>query len=131
MPDFDYSGNTNQFHHLIKSVNQDSRRHPTSLNFELNLRTYTSGTTFKVHKAWEYPCAPVTDPIGLDKPSFGHSHELSNSNQPGGAKRDKNGKKLYSNYLSTDPNGVPKYHTIKYRVKNVSELKCLIKQGSN
>ena len=38
-------------------------------------------------------------------------------------------KMALSNYLSTDPE-MPKYH-IKYRVKNVSELKHLLTKGSN
>ena len=43
--DFQYSGNTNNVQHLIKSTTR-AGRHPTQLNHELNLRTYRNSTNF-------------------------------------------------------------------------------------
>ena len=37
--DFFYSGNTNQFNHLIKKAGKGNK-HPSVLNHELNLRNY-------------------------------------------------------------------------------------------
>ena len=75
--DFEYSGNTNNVQHLIASTTQ-AARHPTQLNFELNLRTYRNESKFKGNSAWQYPPTKEHyDPVGLDKPSFGHTFELT------------------------------------------------------
>ena len=75
--DFEYTGNTNQVQHLIASTTK-SGRHPTQLNFELNLRTYRNKSNFKGSTAWQYPAnKDYYDPVALDKPSFGHTFELS------------------------------------------------------
>ena len=132
---------------MISSAN-NARRHPSNLNFELNLRTYLGSRSFTSQKAWEYPRAPSIDPVAIDKPSFGHAHQLP---RPGTSvvKGNKKGAEAaedrrferqdskveakptapLTNYLSTDANA-PKYH-IKYRVKNVSELKSLLTKQSN
>lgn len=55
--DFEYSGNTSSVHHLIKNTSTNPARHPTNLNFELNLRTYRNSTKFVSQHAWEYPQA--------------------------------------------------------------------------
>jgi len=52
--DFEYTGNTAPVQHLIKSANT-ANRHPSQLNFELNLRTYTNNLTFKGAEPWQYP----------------------------------------------------------------------------
>ena len=53
-------------------------RHPSVLNFELNLRTYRNKTKFFGQTAWEYPQAKkYYDPLQLDKPTFGHTRHLS------------------------------------------------------
>ena len=75
--DFEYSGNTNSVQHLIARATRPDKS-PSMLNHELNLRTYRNGTTFKGQEAWEYPKAKkYFDPLGLDKPSFANSHQLS------------------------------------------------------
>ncbi len=52
--DFEYTGNTNHVNHLIKST-KNANRHPSNLNFELNLRTYEKGTKFLTDNAFQYP----------------------------------------------------------------------------
>ena len=61
---------------MISSAN-NPKRHPSNLNFELNLRTYIGGNTFTGQRAWEYPKAPEKfDAVALDKPTFGHAHKM-------------------------------------------------------
>ena len=148
-PDFEYTGNTNNVQHLIASANQ-ANRHPTNLNFELNLRTYVRSSTFLGQQAWEYPKAPSVDPVAVDKPAFGHAHQLRHQGsmlaphttknkhtasenplhrQDSTAAAKRQSMQPLCNYLSRDPE-MPKYH-IKYRVKNVSELKGLLTRQSN
>ena len=120
--DFEYSGNTNNVNHLIKSTSTNPTRHPANLNFELNLRTYRNNTKFVSQQAWEYPQAKKRyDPVQLDKPAFGHAHQLSKKGQLEGASTAEEGT---GNYLSSDPQH--KKYTSKYRVKNVGELKMLL-----
>lgn len=134
--DFDYTGNTNNFQHLIKT-STTPHRHPQNLNFELNLRTYRNKTKFFGQTAWEYPQAKkYYDPVQLDKPTFGHTHQLSKKGlidpqandklmagqQPSDTQRQTNF--AVSNYLSCDPQN--KKYSSKYRVKNVGELKMLL-----
>ena len=132
---------------MISSAN-NAHRHPSNLNFELNLRTYLGSRSFTSQKAWEYPRAPSIDPVAIDKPSFGYAHQLQarpgtvvKGNKKGAetaedrrferqdSKVEAKPRAPLSNYLSTDADA-PKYH-IKYRVKNVSELKSLLTKQSN
>ena len=62
--DFDYTGNTNNVHHLIKNTSTNPNRHKANLNFELNLRTYKNTAKFVGQQAWEYPQAKrYYDPV--------------------------------------------------------------------
>lgn len=72
--DFDYTGNTNDVQHLIQSTKNGTSK----LDFALNLRSYRNSTNFKSDQAFEYPQAQLYyDPVALDKPSFGHTHQLT------------------------------------------------------
>lgn len=86
---------------------------------------------------WEYPQAKkYYDPLQLDKPSFGHSHQLSRKGlievpeKPGTASiLDYQKRTVIGNYLSSDPNN--KKYSSTYRIKNVGELKMLLtRKGS-
>ena len=129
--DFEYTGNTNQVQHLIQSTNRPDK-HPSQLNFELNLRTYRYDSSFKGPEPWQYPQAnEYYDSVAVDKPTFGHAHQLNKTSglltelkKQGIAKPRQD----LGTYLSTDPLH-PKYSS-KYRIKNVGELKLLLKKGA-
>ena len=132
--DFEYTGNTAAVQHLIKTAN-NANRHPSQLNFELNLRTYRNNLTFKGTEPWQYPQAKLYyDPVSVDKPAFGHAHQLTKTSKIVDAKQapkgvtDHKSRQNLGNYLSTDPQN--KKYTDKYRVKNVNELKLLLKKGA-
>ena len=115
--DFEYTGNTAAVQHLIKTAN-NANRHPSQLNFEL-----------------KYPQAKLYyDPVSVDKPAFGHAHQLTKTSKIVEAKQapkgvtDHKSRQNLGNYLSTDPQN--KKYTDKYRVKNVNELKLLLKKGA-
>lgn len=139
--DFEYSGNTNNVHHLIKCTPTNPSRHPTNLNFELNLRTYRNNTKFMSQEPWEFPQAKKHyDPLQLDKPTFGHAHQLTKkglvTESPAGKTAgagealETGHPNIKGNYLSSHPQN--KKYSSKYRIKNVGELKMLLtRKGSS
>jgi len=79
--DFEYSGNTGDVQHLIKSTSK-ADRHKANLNFELNLRTYKSLSKYTAEVAWEYPRKKESfDPLKVDKTSFGYTMQLNKQSQ--------------------------------------------------
>ena len=54
---------------------KSAKRHPSQLNFELNLRTYMKKGTFKAPEPFFYPQAKEAyDAVGLDKTTFKYTH---------------------------------------------------------
>ena len=53
--DFDYAGDSAQYHHLIKERKDLGMPNKEQLNFEMKLRTYRNITDFKAGKPWCYP----------------------------------------------------------------------------
>lgn len=100
------------------------------------MRTYTNGGNFKAPEAFQYPQAKERyDPLGVDKTAFKYTHELAKRSRKGekedhlasGRQNKKNN--LLGHYLSTDP-AMVKYSSV-YRIKNVNELKSLVKNGTD
>ena len=127
--DFDYRGNTNSVHHLIKKAGREAKA-PSVLNHELNLRNYESTTKYKAEEPWAYPRSKIYDPVALDKPSFGHSHELGTS--PGKKPLETYNKRTKTPslipYLTADEG--TKFNT-KYRIKNHNELNHIRQLNTN
>ena len=133
--DFEVTGNTNNVHHLISSMHH-AGRHPSQLNFELNLRTYASSSKFTGQKPWEYPQSKGKgnyDPVGIDKGSFGHTQDLTSKLQMLMTKRrsknddyddTKSRRQDLTKFIHSDPQN--KKYSNKYRVTNANDLKILL-----
>jgi hypothetical protein len=78
--DFDYQGNTAPYEALIKQTHQGSY-HRSGLDHAMSLRTWQIKGNFKASEPFMYP-APKEgfDSVGLDKPTFGESHDLKVGN---------------------------------------------------
>jgi len=133
--DFECTGNTNDVNHLIKSSSQ-AHRHVSNLNFELNLRTYRIGTNFTAQEPWVYPKAnDYYDPVALDKPTFGHTMQLTKSSKVvnmrdfrlnGG---DELPKRNLGPYLGSSADALK--YSDKYRIKNLGELRLLLTKSTD
>lgn len=60
--DFDYAGDSGQYHHLIKARNDLGQPNKTQLNFEMKLRTYKNVTEYNANRPWCFPSVKQFSP---------------------------------------------------------------------
>jgi len=92
----------------------------------MSLRNWQIKGNFKASEPFMYPAPKETfDPVGLDKPTFGESHDLKIGNI---ARRSQETKKGQTKYIKYDAGS---RYTNKFKERNINEIRALSTRQSN